>query len=66
MIFLNLLGYERHFHRIIAYAPINLGGLGLCQLYVEMIVLKINSMMTHINAKTTLGQIYYEALTGYN
>jgi hypothetical protein len=27
-IFLSLLGYERHFHRSIAYAPINIGGIG--------------------------------------
>jgi hypothetical protein len=56
-IFLNLMGYKRHFHRTLVYAPLNLGGIGMCQLYISQICLKIELILCHINANITLGQM---------
>jgi hypothetical protein len=51
------MGYERHFHRTLVFAPVILGGLGMCQLFVSNICFKIESLICHINSNTTLGKI---------
>jgi hypothetical protein len=56
-IFLNLCGYERHFSRILVHAPVIYGGLGISQLYVESTCAKIELLICHINAQSTLGKI---------
>jgi hypothetical protein len=55
--FLNLCGYDRHFSRILIFAPVLFGGLGMAQLYVESCCAKIELLICHINSQTTLGKI---------
>jgi hypothetical protein len=47
-----------HFPRIVVYSPINYGGLGFKNLYVESSCNKLQSIMCHINNQTMLGKLF--------
>jgi hypothetical protein len=55
--FLPAMGYDHSFPREIVYGPRSFGGLNLGHLYTEQCTAKINTMMLHIRANTTLGRI---------
>jgi hypothetical protein len=56
--FLSKIGYDHSTHRSIVFGPKELGGLGLCHLFTEMMEMKIQTVMSHIRAKSRLGQAF--------
>jgi hypothetical protein len=55
--FLQVSGFEKNFPRAIAYGAKEYGGLDMPQLYVSSSCCKVQSIITHINANTTLGTL---------
>jgi hypothetical protein len=51
-------GYDMHFPRKIVYSPVCYGGLGFKKLSVESNCRKIESMVSHVNANTSLGKSF--------
>lgn len=55
--FIAAMGFDRHIPRAIAYGPQNYGGLNLPHLYTEECVLKIESLICHVRADTSIGKM---------
>jgi hypothetical protein len=50
-------GFELTYPKALVHGPICFGGLGFCHLYVESNVLKIETLICHINKGTSLGEM---------
>ena len=55
-VFLSKMGYEKRFPRAIAFAHQDFGGLNMPHLYSEMMGMKLESLISHLQASTELGQ----------
>jgi len=55
--FLGAMGYARTFPRSVAYAPQELGGLGLRHLGQEQGVQKVLQVLKHLRTNTTIGKL---------
>jgi hypothetical protein len=51
-------GYDHSMHRSIVFGPKELGGLGIRDLFTEMMEMKINTIMAHISSNSRLGQAF--------
>jgi hypothetical protein len=51
--FAQLCGFEITFPKAVVHGPIDFGGLGFPHLYVDSNIGKIETMICHINKKTT-------------
>jgi len=54
--FLGMMGYPRTFPRSMAYAPQDLGGLGLRHLGHEQGIQKVLQILKHLRTNTMIGQ----------
>ena len=54
--FLSKMGYENKFPRAIVFAPPEYGGLNLPHLYSEMMVLKLETLISNIRSNIDLGK----------
>jgi hypothetical protein len=54
--FLSASGYEKGFPRAVVHGPTAYGGLGMQHLYTEALTLKIEALISHIRANTSLGK----------
>jgi hypothetical protein len=48
-------GFERTFPKAVVHGPVSFGGLGFQHLYVESNIGKLETLICHINKKTSLG-----------
>jgi hypothetical protein len=55
--FLQVCGYEKNFPRAVTYGTTHYGGLAMPQLYVESSICKIQTLLTHVNTNTELGEL---------
>ena len=56
--FLSRLGFNRHFPSKVVYAPKWFGGLGLRHLHCEQGIGKLQQLLGHIRANTSLGRLF--------
>jgi hypothetical protein len=56
--FLSAIGYDHSMHRSIVFGPPEFGGIGIKHLYTEMMGMKLNTLMSHLRANSTLGQAF--------
>ena len=57
--FLTAMGYHPNTPRIVAYAPKQMGGIGMQRLYTNQGVKNTITMLKHLRAKTTVGKLCY-------
>ena len=60
--FLQAMGYNPHFPRTAAYAPKEIGGIGMNRLYTEQGIKNVSQLMKHIRARTSVGDLFLIAL----
>ena len=60
--FLQAMGYNPHFPRTAAYAPKEIGGIGLNRLYTKQGIRNVSQLMKHIRARTSVGDLFLIAL----
>lgn len=54
--FLSACGFEKGFPRAVVHGPTAYGGLGMPHLYTEGLLLKIEALISHVRANTSLGK----------
>jgi len=54
---LNKISFNRHFPRAVVYGPVEMGGLGLQQVYVEQGMAKISMFLRHTSSDSELGKL---------
>jgi hypothetical protein len=57
--FLSAIGYDHSIHRSIVFGPQEFGGIGIKHLFTEMMSMKLNAIMSHLRANSTLGQAFH-------
>jgi len=63
--FLNKMGYSKHILRAITYAPMEIGGIGLCHLGSKQGIQQFIQLIKHLHASNSHGQIYRNLIDAY-
>jgi hypothetical protein len=53
-----IIGYDHSTHRSLVFGPKEYGGLGIRHSFTKMMEMKINAVLSHIRAKSRLGQAF--------
>jgi hypothetical protein len=56
--FLSAIVYNHSIHRSIVFGPQEFGGIGIKHLFMEMMSMKLNAIVSHLRANSTLGQAF--------